>query len=50
MVHMSELDDTLAAAREAYAAASRALRLAEEAAGLAGAARSAREAPVPYRR
>jgi hypothetical protein len=33
---MSELDDTLAAAREAYSAASRALRLAEEAAGQAG--------------
>jgi hypothetical protein len=35
---MSEPDDTLAAAREAYSAASRALRLAEEAAGYAGAA------------
>ena len=34
---MSELDDSLAAAREAYEAASRALRLAEEAAGHAGA-------------
>jgi hypothetical protein len=34
---MSELDDTLAAAREAYDAASKALRLAEEAAGQAGA-------------
>jgi hypothetical protein len=36
MSSMSELDDTLAAAREAYGAASRALRLAEEAAGQAG--------------
>jgi hypothetical protein len=34
---MSELDDTLTAAREAYDAASRALLLAEEAAGRAGA-------------
>jgi hypothetical protein len=34
---MTELDDTLAAARAAYDAASVALRLAEEAAGLAGA-------------
>jgi hypothetical protein len=37
-VSMSELDDTLAAAREAYGAASQALRLAEEAAGKAGVA------------
>ena len=34
---MSELDDTLAAAREAFSAASRALQLAEAAAGQAGA-------------
>lgn len=34
---MSELDDTLAAARRAYSAASRALRLAEAAAGQTGA-------------
>jgi hypothetical protein len=34
---MSELDDTLAAAREAYEAASRALLLAEQVAGRAGA-------------
>jgi hypothetical protein len=34
---MSELDDTLASARDAYSAASRALRLAEDAAGRAGA-------------
>jgi len=37
MCSMSELDDTLVAAREAYDAATRALRLAEEAAGQAGA-------------
>lgn len=37
---MSELDDTLAAAREAYSAASKALRLAEEAAERAGASSS----------
>src|SRR4051794_3161192 len=37
MCFMSDLDDTLAAAREAYDAASRALHLAEEVAGQAGA-------------